>query len=379
MSSSNTPTHLVINTTYANENYIHNLIYHSKNGIRNAKPYFASILIYVSFAMVYLAYLDQLSMINLRRYATSLLPEMTIILPTLFFICAVLSAIRRGKHRRTYALKKLFSSRSVSNFLVGLFVLTAFVVFLSMFTAMKGTFGHIFGFDHDSWQADLDKLLFLGVDPWRFLFLPIHSLELQSIIEVNYNVVWHVQLFSVLAIVAYSGLRTKTSIRYLLCTLFVWSIIGSLFASMFLSAGPAFYGLVTGDELRFGEQMALLAEYKNGHASLYQAYLWNAYITKSSGIGTGIAAFPSLHVSFVVLHTLFAFEINKKLGFFALAYALFVWFSSVYLAWHYAIDGIAGGILVVIIYYVVRKVTPEKKANSSHPRPNRAPGQRMMA
>lgn len=363
MSLDNQSACLQSNTTYEIKRYLINVSNFTKFGMKKARPYYLYVAIYVVLAMVYLAYMDQLSMINLGRYATTLLPEMTVYLPALLIVSSVLSAVRRGKHRRVYALKKLFSSRSISNFLVGLSVLTAFVFFLSMYTATKGTFGHVFGFDHDIWQADIDKLLFLGVDPWRYLFLPIHSVDLQRIIELNYNLIWHVQLFSVLAIVAYSGLRSKISIRYLLCTLLVWSIIGSLFASMFLSAGPAFYGLVTGDELRFGEQMALLSEYENGQASMYQAYLWEAYITKSSGIGTGIAAFPSLHVSFVVLHTLFAFEINKKLGYFVLAYAFFVWFSSVYLAWHYAIDGIAGGILVVIIYYVVRKATLDKKVN----------------
>lgn len=355
MSLDNHSTHLQSNTTYKINEYLNNVLMHTKLGMKKARSYYIYLVIYVFLTMCYLTYVDRLSSINIERYASVLLLQISVYMPLLIIFVGVLGALRRGKRRRIYALKTLFNSKNVSNFLVGFSILTLFIVFLSMFTAAKGTFGPVFGFDHDIWQADLDKILFFGLDPWRLIFLPIHSLELQKIIELNYNVIWHIQLFAVLAIVAYSGLHSKTRVRYLMCTLLVWSIVGSVFAGMFLSAGPAFYALVTGDEYRFGEQMALLREHAESSAIVYQSYLWRAYIADASGFGTGIAAFPSLHVSFVVLHSLFAFEINKKLGFLVLFYAIFVWFSSVYLAWHYAIDGLFGGILVVAIYYFVRR------------------------
>jgi membrane-associated phospholipid phosphatase len=65
-------------------------------------------------------------------------------------------------------------------------------------------------------------------------------------------------------------------------------------------------------------------------------------------------------VSVVAMNVFFAFEINRKIGFIALAYALFVGFSSVYLAWHYAIDGIFGAMIVAAIYYTTRTVMKKK-------------------
>ena len=213
MSLDNHATYLQPDTTYKIKKYLRNVLMHTKSGMTNAKPYYIYLAIYVFLAMCYLTYVDRLSSINIVRYASTLLIEIGVYMPSLILFVGVLGALRRGKRRRIYALKTLFSSKNVSNFLVGFSILTLFILFLSMFTATKGTFGPVLGFDHNNWQADLDKILFLGLDPWRLIFLPIHSLELQKIIEMNYNVIWHIQLFAVLAIVAYSGLHSRTRVQ----------------------------------------------------------------------------------------------------------------------------------------------------------------------
>ena len=45
-----------------------------------------------------------------------------------------------------------------------------------------------------------------------------------------------------------------------------------------------------------------------------QLYLWELYVSKTSGFGMGISAFPSLHVAMVVLCALVALEIDQFLA-----------------------------------------------------------------
>ncbi len=346
------------NRSYA---YLDNVLGYAKHSVSVMMPFYITFIVYLALSTTYLIYIDRLSVINFAPYFQTLLPQLTFFFPLLLLIGGIAGALRRGKQRRLYAVKTLFNPRNVANYLVGASAIFMLMVFLGMYTAVKNTFGEIQGFQHDIWQADLDQFLFFGHDPWHILFTPFHSISLQKIVEINYNMFWHIQVFAIIAFVALSDFNTIRRVRYLVCMLLVWAIVGSVFAGLFSSAGPAYYGLVTGDDLRFGEQLAVLAEYEASTAVAYQAYLWKSYINNVPGLGTGISAFPSMHVSLVVLNMFFAFEINKKLGIVALLYALFILFSSVYLAWHYAIDGIFGGMVVAVIYFVARRVMVDKK------------------
>ena len=155
----------------------------------------------------------------------------------------------------------------------------------------------------------------------------------------------------VVAILAPAGeMRT----RYLICFILVWVVVGNVVAGLFMSAGPAFYGFVTGDTARYAEQLAWLGEFGGGSA-YYQAYLWDLQEAGVTGFGSGISAFPSVHVALAALNAMFAWSLDRRLGLAAWGYAAFVQFSSVYLAWHYAIDGYAGIVLAALIYVGLSK------------------------
>lgn len=340
---------------------------HFLSGIINTRSFTLIILAYWVLGIVYLDHYNQTSDLHLFIYLERLLPLVVIVLPLIFFLSELLRVARCGKHRWRFALKRLFASRNAANFMVGIFLMTMLCLFMGMFTTLKGSFGALQGFKYDIWQANLDKLLFLDNDPWRVLFEPFHSTLLQQIIEINYNYCWHILVFSIIASAAFSDIRSETKIRYLVSIILVWVIVGTIFAGLFISAGPAFYGLVTGDEARFGEQLKALALYSESSTVNFQAYLWSAYVSSSPNFGTGISAFPSVHVSLVSMNVFFAFEINRKIGFMALAYAIFVEISSVYLAWHYAIDGLLGALIVAVIYYSTRAVMMKNQSGNMAP------------
>lgn len=329
---------------------------HLAKGLEVAKPIFKLVMVFWACGFLYLCLFYPNSLGQLFSYFKTLFPVIGILAPGIFVLTALMSAKRRAKHRVQYAFKRLFGPRNTAKMVTGVAIMIAICLFMGMFTSLKVSFAPLFGFNHDLWQADLDKFLFFGHEPWHILFTPFHALPFQKIIEVNYNLIWHMLVFLSLSLVVYSDYSKEMRVRYIACFLWSWIIIGTMFASLFLSAGPAYYGLVTGDFDRFGAQMAILAQYEASIAVGYQAYLWDNYIYELGRIGGGISAFPSMHVALVALNMMFAFEINKKLGWIATAYALFVWYSSVYLAWHYAIDGLVSFVLVATIYAVVKKM-----------------------
>jgi uncharacterized membrane protein len=101
-------------------------------------------------------------------------------------------------------------------------------------------------------------------------------------------------------------------------------------------AGPAYFELVTGDA-RFSE----MTRYLDGsEAAVIQSNLWQAYQAGASGLGTGISAFPSMHLSMAMLFVLAARRIHRALGWVFTVYMIWLLASSVFLGWHYAIDGI---------------------------------------
>jgi membrane-associated phospholipid phosphatase len=150
-------------------------------------------------------------------------------------------------------------------------------------------------------------------------------------------------------------------VRYVLNWMASWVIIGNLMAGTWLSAGPAYYGLVTGDHARFGEQLAFLATNAGqaNSAHVFQQYLWTLYSSGHVGIGSGISAFPSIHVAVATINALFIGEISRRFGIAMWLYVGFIIASSVYLGWHYAIDGYVSVACVTVIYWALRVGLPK--------------------
>ena len=66
----------------------------------------------------------------------------------------------------------------------------------------------------------------------------------------------------------------------------------------------------------------------------------------------GISAMPSMHVVAAVLTALISWRFRKWLGIAATAYAAIVVIGSFHLAWHYAVDAIAGIALALLFWWI---------------------------
>lgn len=70
----------------------------------------------------------------------------------------------------------------------------------------------------------------------------------------------------------------------------------------------------------------------------------------------GIAAMPSLHVAAVVMLAIFLSSANGIIGALAWIYAASIAFGSVFLQWHYAIDGYIGVCLALITVWLSKRL-----------------------
>jgi membrane-associated phospholipid phosphatase len=80
------------------------------------------------------------------------------------------------------------------------------------------------------------------------------------------------------------------------------------------------------------------------------------HVSGQPGLGTGISAFPSMHLALFTMNAMFLREFKPSWVPWAWAYTAILLVSSVYLGWHYAVDGIASIALAAGIYFAVRKV-----------------------
>ena len=242
--------------------------------------------------------------------------------------------------------------------------LATFILFMGSFTTFKTLMPALRGgFLHDGLQADIDAFLH-GVDPGPALLEVLgYPLLLQGI-RWNYLVVWMALTFIPVFFVAVGREARGIRLRYFLSFVLVWAVLGNLIACLFLSAGPAFYAQVTGDAARFGAQMQFLNEQGEG---AFRAYLWQTYLGGTIGLGTGISAFPSVHVGAAMMNALFLREINRFAGLAGFAYVGIVSVSSVLLGWHYAIDGYVSILVVLLLHIALRRVLGGRRNTASEP------------
>ncbi|HEU4498556.1 MAG TPA: phosphatase PAP2 family protein [Sphingomicrobium sp.] len=194
------------------------------------------------------------------------------------------------------------------------------------------------GFQADQLLADADAWIFFGTDPWRLVqWLP------PTLIDTAY-VTWAQStlfMMAVLPLFPKSPKRDRAMISFFLVV-----SASAILQYALPSAGPIFY-----ERLGFGDRFADLPS--RPWATITSDYLWANYLDNGSRVGAGISAFPSLHVAGAAWVAAVVTSFSRKLGPVAWAYFGLILLGSVYLGWHYALDGIAGLVIALVMYRVV--------------------------
>lgn len=329
----------------------------SLHGIRSDWVLYVFVAAYAAISVVFVASKSQLNVDALFIYVKVWLTNYGLIFPFVLLCAGGIRITLRLDQRRRLAYRHMFNPKRVGRFIAGTVLFIAILVFVTSFTSVKNAISANTPFVWDAFFANIDKILHFNNDPWQLLYaVGQHELVLKAV-EFNYNVLWFIANYAFLYWVAVSPRANHIRSRYMLGFFLTWALLGSLLAAIFLSAGPAFYGHITGDTARFAAQLDFLAgsEGANSSAVAYQNYLWSTYQSGKASIGSGISAFPSVHVGLVMLNALFVWELNRKLGLVAFAYVFIIVLSSVYLAWHYAVDGYFSILVVLFLYLIMKK------------------------
>ena len=287
-----------------------------------------------------------------EEYSSGCLVLCGVVLPYCIVMLGVIRIALFAKGRRALAYRHMFAPRRVGRFVAGtLLILVTLMLFEAMFTSIKTAFSSN-GFAYDRLAADIDSVLHFGRAPSTWLGF-LRSAWLLHLLELNYEVLWFALWIGTLYWVAISPRAEALRLRFMLTFMINWIVAGNIIASVFSTAGPALYGRATGDTARFAGLQTFLDSTTNMTADT-QHYLWSLHALGQAGLGAGISAFPSMHVAITTMCALFLGERSPRLGLLGAGYTLVILVSSVYLGWHYAIDGYASVLLTVGIYWAVR-------------------------
>lgn len=235
----------------------------------------------------------------------------------------------------------------------GLLLLLAVIVSNGAFTSVKNMLPDITPFRWDAALADAGRWLHGGRDAWRLLQPLLGHQAVTRVLQYIYLSGWLAMLCGTVTAVAFSQRLAFLRRRFFLTYLFCWVILGNVLAGVFMSAGPVYFGAVTGDHQRFAELLSYLS-FSNGMAQSstdLQAALWQAHSAGHTEVGTGISAFPSLHVAMASLFALTCCKANRWAGAGAVAFLVVILATSIHLGWHYAVDGYASMLLTAAAWF----------------------------
>jgi hypothetical protein len=232
-------------------------------------------------------------------------------------------------------------------------VLIAWPLFMAGFTAVKNLLNDVVPFTWDETFVEIGKQLHFGRHAWQWL--DIENPAVTRILESSYAF-WGVLLVAVPFAVALRRPDCPARARFLISMVLIFILLGNVAAGAFMSAGPFWFEFTGAKQNDYAGLFAYLTRVDaNGDFSAiaFQRYLWNAYVQGAPQVGTGISAFPSIHVAVATLYALFAWPLGRLPRIAAAIYLASIMVGAVHLGWHYAVDCYAGFFGAVLIYGAV--------------------------
>lgn len=237
------------------------------------------------------------------------------------------------------------------------FACLALALFMGIFMYNKTKIPLIEPYSWDPVLARWDAALFGGRQAWAVLH-PVLGFPV-----VTYLLDFFYALWVPLVFVVWAGLlaseRVPCAIRqqFWLATLMSWIVIGLIMATAFSSVGPCyaahFFPRIAPEFARLNAYLSDLNAHVPLASSTSKAYLLDIYKGTLAEPG-GISAMPSMHNAQAVLFALTAFRLDRRLGCVFSLYAVLIFVGSIALAWHYAVDGIVGGLAAAVLWYLAR-------------------------
>ncbi len=222
------------------------------------------------------------------------------------------------------------------------------------FAGMKLTLPQVIPFHADRLLAELDAALHFGIDPWRITHAVLGGAPMGLLARIYLNS-WALPAMYLPVLMALFETDDRRRAGFTWLWLACWVLLGTLLAGAVMSGGPVYHDrLVPEAAARFAGLTQRLAAPDAAALADLQNTLWQTYLHHQALIGSGISAFPSVHVGLATVFALYLNEIlprRRVLGLRAdrlvpLALLAFFQVLSVHLGWHYAIDGYAAIVLI---------------------------------
>ncbi len=326
--------------------------------LRNDRVVYGAIALYVICANAILVPAGHVFADLYVDYFASLVMLDIIALPALVAVGLSLRSIIADPRHPTAWLLACVDRQRIARVLAGFVLLLALGPFMATFTAMKSFIG-LDGFTADVPLANFDRWMHFGNDPVSFLHSLFSYADTWRFFAFFYGPGWMLWVNGFVFWMAIAAPKAELRRRFFVSYVFAWAILGNIVAWLALSAGPAFYAQVTGDGVRFAPALAAVSAnvLPNGTGIRdIQLYLWDLYVSRTSGFGMGISAFPSLHVAMVTLCCLVSLEVDRVLAAAGLIIVLIIETGSVLFGWHYAIDGYFSILVMSAFWWAIRHV-----------------------
>lgn len=291
--------------------------------------------------------------------------SLSLLLPAAFLLPVLVGCIMAyGASRLRRAITGQKDNRGLQEYLSQFFtprqamgivlVLIWWPVYVQYFDAIKAHIPIIIPFYLDPLYVQADYLLHAGKHPFQLLHSVVGGESTTILIDRIYFS-WYSVVILYLLWQAWSPDR-RLRFRFLVCFALIWFLFGNLLAIAASSAGPLFYSKLYEPTSQSGIYSSLTRHLQTVDAShpLYvwdiQKTLWSNYLRQNIGSVGSISAMPSVHVAIATLLALRAQASNKLFGGVAWGYAILTLIGSVYLGWHYAIDGYVSVVLTVLLW-----------------------------
>jgi len=268
----------------------------------------------------------------------------------LYFDCAffmvladILWALARHRPESPLAFlrHRYFGSGLHRHSLAALPMLAALIVFMPFFSEMKSLIPYFHPYSWDATLIRWDRALFFGHDAWQVL-QPIVGHPLVTFAISNCYQAWILLIYAGCLYVCFWPIDPKVRRAFFMTFFLCWVVIGSIMATAFSSVGPCFVGPILGNQ-HFEPLMAYLHMVNATYPVLalnVQDLLLAWYRKSANGLGSGITAMPSMHVSIAFLFYLTMRHVSRVAKWVFFAFFVVILVGSVHLAYHYALDGI---------------------------------------
>ena len=223
---------------------------------------------------------------------------------------------------------------------------------INVFGTWKLAIPKLHPFEWDVRLSALDKTLHFGRQPWEWLRPALENATATNVLDFAYYT-WLPLVAIVCAWQSWSP-RRELRLRFFLTFVLTWIVLGDIMAEIFSSAGPPYWDYVVGGVNPYRglfEHLTILAKQMPLGTPIVQAGLWQRYTSATQNPYTGISAMPSIHVSMPVLYALVGWRTWKPLGVAFAAYGVVILLGSIHLGWHYAVDGYASILGVLLLWY----------------------------